>query len=87
MTGALIKAASRSCDEPYFCLQPLIASMEELVGHFDLGQAGEEVHAYSNRTHNITIQHCIIAYFSIPHNITIHHCTIYCPHKATEYPP
>ncbi len=38
--------------------------MEELVGHFDLGQAGEEVHAYSSRTHTITIQlyYCILEY-------------------------
>ena len=73
MTGALIKAAARSCDdpcdEPYFCLQPLIASMEELVGQFDLEQTGEEVHAYLSVTHNITIQY------------------VDDKHKATEYPP
>jgi hypothetical protein len=61
MTGALIKAAARSCDEAYVCPQPLIGSMEELVGHFDLGQAGEEVHAFSKYC-NTALHYCILEY-------------------------
>ena len=73
MTGALIKAAVRSCDEAHFCLQPLLASMEELVGQVDLRQAGEEVHACSSRTHNVTIQlyYCILEYTTSYYNTSL----------------